>query len=33
MNCTPVVVFSLERNPSSLAFYGYRKANVSLILK
>lgn len=33
MNFTPVVVFSLERNHSNLAFYGYRKANVSLMLE
>ncbi len=33
MNFTPVVVFSMERNHSSLPFYGYRKANVSLMLE
>ena len=33
MNFTPVLVFSAERNHSSLPFYGYRKANVSLMLE
>ena len=33
MNFTPVLVFSLERNHSSLPFYGYRKANVSVMLE
>jgi hypothetical protein len=33
MNFTPAVVVSLERNRSNIAFYGYRKANVSVALE
>jgi hypothetical protein len=33
MNYTPALVFSWERNRSNIAFYGYRKANVSVVLE
>jgi hypothetical protein len=33
MNFAPAVVVSLERNRSNIAFYGYRKANLSVVLE
>lgn len=33
MNYTPALVFTIERNRSNIAFYGYRKLNLALALE
>ena len=33
MDFTPALVLSLERNRSNIDFYGYRKANLSVVLE